>query len=79
MENLLTLLEEELNYSKKQSRNRINDIIKEADKQRLQVSVCVHPSPQGTYPSTLLYYSVAIVHLVSSFSTVNMITIIYSG
>ncbi|XP_064383088.1 uncharacterized protein LOC135331774 isoform X2 [Halichondria panicea] len=33
-ENLLTLLEEELNYSKKQSRNRINEIIKQADEKR---------------------------------------------
>ncbi len=38
MENLMTLLEEELNYSKKQSRSRINALMKEAGQGRAQVS-----------------------------------------
>ena len=31
MENLMILLEEELNYSKKQSRSRINALMREAE------------------------------------------------
>ena len=37
MENLLIMLEEELNYSKKQSRSRINALMREADQARTQV------------------------------------------
>lgn len=43
MENLLTLLEEELNYTKKQSRSRINAIIKQAaDEARLKVTTVLY-------------------------------------
>lgn len=38
MENLLMMLEEELNYSKKQSRSRINALMREAGQARTQVS-----------------------------------------
>ena len=38
MENLMMMLEEELNYSKKQSRSRINALMREADHARSKVS-----------------------------------------
>ena len=38
MENLLMMLEEELNYSKKQSRSQINALMREAGQARKQVS-----------------------------------------
>lgn len=38
MENLLMLLEEELNYSKKQSRSRINALMREAGQARTQIN-----------------------------------------
>lgn len=38
MENLLVMLEEELNYSKKQSKSRINALMREAGQARAQVS-----------------------------------------
>ena len=37
MENLMMMLEEELNYSKKQSRSRINALMREADHARSKV------------------------------------------
>ena len=38
MENLMMMLEEELNYSKKQSRSRINALMRDADHARSKVS-----------------------------------------